>query len=143
MPGALLLGGVITLAIFVPYLILPIAAGFLAVMFYERSHPGSALVAKAGARIGAIAGVFATIPFAILLVVQTISMAKTGKLHEAMMQQSAQNPEVLAMMEKFMTPAGLTVLIVMEILFLAVVFIGLSTIGGMLSAKLMKRRPQS
>lgn len=149
MPGAMLAGAIIALVLIIPlgaYLLWPLAAGALAVLFYSRRQPGAELSPGAGARVGAVAGLFAFALFAVLMGVQLALSSGNGKLRDSMMQvmqQSAANnpsPEAQQMIQKLMTPEGIAVMLVIVFIVFLVMFVGLSSIGGALGARLLKKR---
>ena len=149
MPGAMLAGAIIALVLIIPlgaYLLWPLAAGALAVLFYGRRQPGAELSAAAGARVGAVAGLFAFALFAVLMGVQLALSSGNGKLRESMMQvmqQSAASnpsPEAQQMMQRLMTPEGIAVMLVIVFIVFLVMFVGLSSIGGALGARLLKKQ---
>jgi hypothetical protein len=149
MPGAMLAGLVAALVLIIPfaaYALWPLAAGALAVLFFKRRQPGVELSSGAGARVGAVAGLFAFILFSLLMGVQLVAMSGSGKFRDMMaqaMQQSAArnpSPEAQAMVQKLMTPEGIAVMVVLIFVIFLVMFVGLSSIGGALGAKLLKKR---
>jgi hypothetical protein len=149
MPGAMLAGMVIALVLIIPlaaWVLWPLAAGALAVLFYNRRRPGTELTGGAGARIGAVAGLFAFVLFAVLMGAQLAAMSGGGKLRENMMQVMQQSaarnpsPEAQEMMQKLMTPEGIALMVVIVFIMFLVMFVGLSSIGGVLGARLLKKR---
>jgi hypothetical protein len=149
MPGAMLAGAVIALVLIIPlaaYVLWPLAAGALAVLFYSRRRPGAELSTGAGARVGAVAGLFAFVLFAVLMGVQLAAMSGSGKLRDQMMQVMQQSaarnpsPEAQEMIQKLMTPEGIAVMVVIVFIMFLLMFVGFSSIGGALGARLLKKR---
>jgi hypothetical protein len=149
MPGAMAAGVVIALVLVLPfaaYVLWPLAAGALAVLFYCRRRPGAQLSTAAGARVGAVTGLFAFIIFAVLMGVQLASMSGSGKLRDQMMQVMQQSaarnpsPEAQQMIQKLSTPEGIAAMLVVVFIMFLVIFVGLSSIGGAIGARLLKRR---
>lgn len=149
MPGAMLAGAVTALVLIIPlaaYALWPLAAGALAVLFYKRRQSGAELSGGDGARVGAVAGLFAFAMFAVLMGMQMAAMSGSGKFRDMMtqaLQQSAArnpSPEAQDMVQKFLTPEGIAVMVVLVFVMFLVMFVGLSSIGGVLGARLLKKR---
>lgn len=147
-PGAILAGGVVGLSWMIPpigFLLWPLTAGVLGVIFYKRRVPDAVITKGVGARVGAITGVFGFLIFAVLA---GLSMLVAGreKFHEqlniAFQQAAARNPDpqMQATMQSFMTPGGIALMFVFGSLFFLVMFVGFSSLGGYLGAKLMTSR---
>lgn len=122
------------------------AAGALAVHFYRRKTGPNPMSIGAGARIGAISGLFGFV-FLCLLVAGTVAFSHSGaELKSALLanlQQAAarsQDPDVQASLEKFKTPEGLMSVVSFLFFFTASVFIALSALGGAIAAS--RTRPK-
>ncbi len=148
LPGALMAGAVAGLGWILPpigYLLWPITAGVLGVTLYRRRLPDSTVSSGAGARIGAVTGLFG---FVIFIVLTAINIAVMGQdkfrelLNQAFQQAAARNPDpqALAMMQRLMTPAGISLMFVLFAVIFLVLIVGFSSLGGMLGARLMKKR---
>ena len=123
-------------------IILPtLAAGVLSVWFYQR-RTGANLTVLAGARMGWITGVFLFALFLILFTIRVIPAIESGemqKIQEAALQGSFSETDLARVKEIFENPVmlGLSIL-----LFMGIYFVGattLSSLGGMLGAKLLGR----
>ena len=123
-------------------IILPtLAAGVLSVWFYQR-RTGANLTVLAGARMGWITGVFLFARFLILFTISVIPAIESGemqKIQEAALQGSFSETDLARVKEIFENPVmlGLSIL-----LFMGIYFVGattLSSLGGMLGAKLLGR----
>ncbi len=123
-------------------IILPtLAAGVLSVWFYQR-RTGANLTVLAGARMGWITGVFLFALFLILFTISVIPAIESGemqKIQEAALQGSFSETDMGRLKEIFENPVmlGLSIL-----LFMGIYFVGattLSSLGGMLGAKLLGR----
>jgi hypothetical protein len=147
-----LLVAAISMVLFVPLagfsgmpllgIILPtLAAGVLSVWFYQR-RTGANLTVLAGARMGWITGVFLFALFLILFTISVIPAIESGemqKIQEAALQGSFSETDMARLKEIFENPVmlGLSIL-----LFMGIYFVGattLSSLGGMLGAKLLGR----
>lgn len=147
-----LLVAAISMVLFVPLagfsgmpllgIILPtLAAGVLSVWFYQR-RTGANLTVLAGARMGWITGVFLFALFLILFTISVIPAIESGemqKIQEAALQGSFSEADMGRLKEIFENPVmlGLSIL-----LFMGIYFVGattLSSLGGMLGAKLLGR----
>ncbi len=123
-------------------IILPtLAAGVLSVWFYQR-RTGANLTVLAGARMGWITGVFLFALFLILFTISVIPAIESGemqKIQEAALQGSFSETDMARLKEIFENPVMLGLSIV---LFMGIYFVGattLSSLGGMLGAKLLGR----
>jgi hypothetical protein len=123
-------------------IILPtLAAGVLSVWFYQR-RTGASLTVLAGARMGWITGVFLFALFLVLFTISVIPAIESGemqKVQQAALQGSFSEADIARVKEIFENPLmlGLSIL-----LFMGIYFVGattLSSLGGMLGAKLLGR----
>ncbi len=121
-------------------------AGVLAVRFYRRGPFFREVPPRAGFRLGALSGVLA---FAMLVVVRTVSVAASGGgrdfrqgLVEAVHRAQATNPDpqVQQVFQFFLTQQGLTVLMVLSLVFTGVAFLLMAGLGGLVSASISRRR---
>lgn len=131
------LTGVSLLGIMLPTLF----AGALSVWFYQR-RTGSALTVLAGARMGWITGVFIFALFLVLFTITVVPAIETGelqKVQEAAQQANISEADLARLREIFENPLMLALTLV---LFMGIYFVGattLSSLGGMLGAKLLSR----
>lgn len=128
------------------FLALPLG-GFLAVVFYRRHGPRLELPSAAGFWLGALSGLFAFLIFLVLTVVETVAFHAGSELRQIMIEgvRRAQlrnpDPQARQMLDYFMSPPGLVVMMVMGAIFLCLLFVLLSGFGGTISAALARRRP--
>lgn len=121
------------------------AAGALAVYFYRRKARPDPMSIGAGARIGAISGLFG-FAFFCLLVASAVALSHGTDIKAALLaslQQAAgrtQDPDMKAVMEKFKTPEGLMSFLSFFAVFIGTLFIGLSALGGALAASRGRRK---
>ncbi len=131
------LGGMSLLGIILPTL----SAGALSVWFYQR-RTGVPLTVLAGARLGWITGVFIFALFLVLFTISIIPALESGelqKIQEAALKGSFSEGDMAKLKEIFENPVMLAVSI---LLFMGIYFVGattLSSLGGMLGAKLLRR----
>jgi hypothetical protein len=131
------LGGMSLLGIVLPTLF----AGGLSVWFYQR-RTGNALTVLAGARMGWITGVFIFALFLVLFTISIIPALESGelqKIQESALKGSLSEADMGKLKEIFENPTLLTLSI---LLFMGIYFVGattLSSLGGMLGAKLLGR----
>lgn len=123
-----------------------LGGGMLAVLIYRRRQHLSQLPAGLGARLGALAGLMGFVIFGLLSLVQTLALRGTGQL-EAALEQALKasaarsgNPEAQQMMQQFLTPEGMRTLIILGILLMLVLFLALSSLGGIIAAALSGKR---
>ena len=130
-------GGMSLLGIIVPTLF----AGALSVWFYQR-RTGVPLTVVAGARLGWITGVFIFALFLVLFTISIIPSLESGelqKIQEAALKGNFSESDLGKLKEIFENPVMLAVTI---LLFMGIYFVGattLSSLGGMLGAKLLRR----
>jgi hypothetical protein len=131
------LGGMSLVGIVLPTLF----AGVMSVWFYQR-RTGSSLTVLAGARMGWITGVFIFALFLVLFTISVIPALESGelqKIQEAALKGSFSEADMAKLKEIFENPTLLGISIV---LFMGIYFVGattLSSLGGMLGAKLLGR----
>lgn len=132
------LAGLSVAGIILPMLI----AGVLSVWFYQR-RTGSVLSVLAGARMGWITGVFIFALFVVLFTINAVPALESGELQQ--MQEAAlkgsnfSEADIQKVKEMVQNPVALTLAI---LLFMGIYFVGvttLSSLGGMLGAKLLGR----
>ena len=132
-------GGLTLMGIILPTLF----AGGLSVWFYQR-RTGIPLTVVAGARMGWITGVFIFALFLVLFTVSIIPALESGelqKIQEAALKGNFSESDMGKLKEIFENPVLLAVSILM---FMGIYFVGattLSSLGGMLGAKLLRRNP--
>ena len=132
-------GGLTLMGIILPTLF----AGGLSVWFYQR-RTGIPLTVVAGARMGWITGVFIFALFLVLFTVSIIPALESGelqKIQEAALKGNLSESDMGKLKEIFENPVLLAVSILM---FMGIYFVGattLSSLGGMLGAKLLRRNP--
>jgi len=148
LPSAALAGLISALLMFVPlgaFGLGMIASGVLAVLFYRRRHLAIGLTPGAGAKLGALSGMFGFGIFCIftaleVLVFHTGSQLRTALL-EAVQQSAARtaDPQAQQVLEYLKSPAGLTLVMAMGLIVMLVFFLLLSTAGGAITAALLRR----
>jgi hypothetical protein len=122
-----------------------IGAGFLAVAIYRRNNPTARLRAGTGARLGALSGLFCSAITAVLGALRVLALNEGGEIRKTMLdvlQQTATrypDPQSQSALEFLRGPAGLAFFM----LFGALMFILMGTIGGALGAALRGRRDRS
>jgi len=146
--SALLAGVIAALVSFLPLgLILgaPLG-GFLSIVLYRRrtltgdSQPGF------GFRLGTLSGLFGYLIFAAFLGSQILLTRGQNEMRDGMIEavhrQQMRNPDpqTRQMLDYFLTPHGLAIMMIGGLLFVAIVFVLLSGLGGAVSAALLKRK---
>ena len=118
-----------------------VAAGFLAVYFYQR-RTGQELSVRKGARMGWITGVFCFAIATVFFTITIIAISSRGGLAQFYRDQfSAQgaNVDVEQLLEMLEKPAGVATLIFFTLLLLFFLFTLLPTLGGAMGAKVLER----
>jgi hypothetical protein len=146
--SALIAGAIAAVLSALPFgfiLALPLA-GFLSVLFYRRGSGIDEPSPGAGFQLGALTGLFGFAIFVVLTAVETLIFHAQNELRDAMVEAvrhaQARNPDPQAkqMFDYFMTPQGLAVMMVVGMIFLGIVFVLLSGLGGAISAALLRQK---
>jgi hypothetical protein len=120
--------------------------GFLSVLLYRRFSLGSEPSPRTGFRLGAISGLFVFGLLIVLIAVGTLARHTEGELHtqviQVIQQAQARNPDPQARQafEYFMTPPGMAFMMVIGFVFMCILFVLLSGVGGAISASLLRRK---
>ena len=123
-----------------------LGGGVLAVVIYRRRQHLGFLSAGMGARLGAMAGLMGFVIFGLLSLVQVLSMRGTGQLRAALEQAlktsaaHSGNPEAQQMVQQFLTPEGMRLLLALGIVLMLVLFLALSSLGGAIAATISGKR---
>lgn len=121
------------------------AAGFLSVVFYRRRSWLSELTLSAGFRLGALTGALSSAIFMLVKTAQAL-LTHHSEMRDVMIeaihrqQARAPDPEARQMLDYLLTTHGLMLMIGLGVVFMAIVFILLSGVGGMISAALLRRK---
>jgi hypothetical protein len=124
---------------------LPVA-GFLSVLLYRRFSLGTEPSPWTGFRVGAISGLFVFGLLMVLIAVGTLARHTEADTHaqvvQVIQQAQARNPDPQAReaFEFFMTPSGMAFMLVVGFVFMGVLFVLLSGVGGAISASLLRRK---
>ena len=143
--AAAIAAAVMVFGLMVPFLAAT-AAGFLAVVFYRRRNPHALVKAGVGARLGAVSGLLC---FGMSAILEALGLALfhkgallRDKMLEGIQKASAQttDPQALAMLEYFKSPAGLAIMTVFVLIFTFLALVILASLGGALGGALLGRR---
>jgi hypothetical protein len=149
LPSAALAGLIAAALMFVPlgaFGLGMIAAGVLAVLFYRRRHLTVILSPGAGARLGALSGIFGFSIFGFFTALEVLVFHNGGQLRAALLeavQQSAartSDPQAQEILAYLKSPPGLALVMAMGLAVMLVFFLLLSSAGGALTAALLRRR---
>lgn len=120
--------------------------GFLAVLFYRQVRREANIRARTGAALGSLGGLLWFAMSAILETSLLLITHKGGELRAQLLsrvQQAASqttDPQVLAIFDRFKTPDGLEMLMLMGIIFALFASIVLGGLGGTVAGSIFKRR---
>ena len=120
--------------------------GFLSVLLYRRRSWSADPSRSAGFRLGALSGLFGFLIFAVLAGVQVLLLHGGNEVRDAMVEavrrQQARNPDPQArqMLDYFLTPHGLMIMLIIGLILMGILFVLLSGIGGSISATLLRRK---
>jgi hypothetical protein len=130
-------------------LIAVVGAGFFAVAFYRRNSPGIMVRAGAGARLGALCGLFSSAMTAALGALRLVVLHEGEEIRKFlldMIQQTAArypDPQHQADLELLRSPTGLVVLMIFLLIAGLVMFLILGALGGALGGAILSRRDRS
>jgi zinc ribbon protein len=151
MPVAVGTGVAATLLAFFTSRLLPatllvwmIVGGGACVILYQRRRRQALITAGAGARLGALSGLFGFCAFAVtisLLLLAARGPELRQQLRQSVEQAAAQSadPQAQEVARRMATPEGLAILLAFVMVFLLFAFVILGSVGGMLAASLTRR----
>jgi hypothetical protein len=119
--------------------------GFLSVLLHRRRSMGEDPGPRAGFRLGAFTGLFA-FGLLLLIAVGTLAFHAQGDMHAHIVRiiQQAQarsvDPQAKQVADYFLTPEGMAFMMIFCVVFMCVLFVLLSGIGGAISASLLRRK---
>lgn len=120
--------------------------GFLSVLLYRRRTWAGDPSPRAGFRLGALSGIFGFVIFVVLAGAQVALLHGENEVRNAMIEavrhQQARNPDPQArqMLDYFLSPHGLLVMMTVGLIFMGLMFVLLSGVGGAISAALLRRK---
>jgi hypothetical protein len=120
--------------------------GFLSVLLYRRRSVGDDAMPRAGFRLGALTGLFGFGRLILLTAVGTLAFHAQDDMHAQMVQiihqAQARNPDPQAhqVFDYFMTPQGMAFMMIVGFVFMCILFVLLSGVGGAISASLLRRK---
>ena len=120
--------------------------GFLSVLLYRRLTSGSEPSLRTGFRLGAISGLFVFGLVIIVIAIGTFAFHNQAETHaqviQIIQQAQARNPDPQARQafEYFMTPSGMALMMIIGFVFMCLLFVMLSGVGGAISASLLRRK---
>lgn len=126
-----------------------LVVGFLAVLFFRQSVPGTAIKTSAAAGIGAIGGLLWFAVSSVLEMSLTIFLHKGPELRTEIISRLDQaasqttDPQVLAMFDRVKSPGGLEIMIACAFLFALIAAVVLASAGGMLAGVILGRGRKS
>jgi hypothetical protein len=126
-----------------------VAAGVLAVRFYRRRRPEATISPSMGARLGVLSGLlgffFYGVPQALRLVLFHLGGSVREAMQKAIEQSAAQSPDPRAqeMVRNLMSPSGLAAIFTALVVLVLLVFLVLSSLGGVIGASVGGNKPSS
>jgi hypothetical protein len=119
--------------------------GLLSVLLYRRRSFGNDPSPRAGFRLGAFTGLFA---FGLLVLIGagTLAFRAQGAMHADMVeivrqaQARSADPQAKQVFDYFLSPQGMAFMMILGFVFMCIVFVLLSGIGGAISASLLRRK---
>lgn len=120
-----------------------LGAGFLAVAFYRRRHPGTVIKAGMGAQLGAASGLFCSVFLGVSVAMAAMVPDVRAKLREQLLESiekaASRSGDAQAAAEILKTPEGLAMMLIIATL----IFVLLATIGGALGGAFLSRRDRT
>ena len=126
-----------------------LAAGFLSVYFYHRRNPLIGLTVGLGARLGAISG---ALGFGILGIVSAVATFVSHSAAEirlimlkAVQEYVSRNadPQMQQVLEFYNSRQGFILMLVLGSIMMLIIFLALSSMGGIIGAAVLRRRKAS
>lgn len=123
-----------------------LVAGFLSVALYRRRLKYVWITNGMGAKLGAAAGAIGSGLFTLVTAVGILVFHAGDKLREAAIQAidqaAARNPDPKAqeMLQQLKTPDGLVLVVSLGMLFTFVLFVLLSSLGGVIGAASLRKK---
>ena len=121
-------------------------AGYFGVRFYRRRSLAKQPAPGDGFKLGALSGLFGFLIFTALTAVNTFAFRAQNEFRSAMIDSvhraQARNPDPQArqMLEYFISPHGMVVMLVMGGILICATFVVLSGAGGAISAALLRKK---
>lgn len=143
--AALVAAVAMVLKLMAPLIAVP-GAAFFAVALHLRRNPGTAISARAGARLGALCGLFCFAMTAILAALRVAILREGEEIRRAMLdaiQRSAtlySDPQVQSTIDFMRSPAGLIFMMVCLLIFMLLAFLVMGSLGGALAGATLGRR---
>lgn len=126
-----------------------LSVGLLAVVFYRQGHPEALLSAGAGARLGALSGLLWFAISSILQALIVLVLHKGPEIRQYLLtaiNQAASrtsDPQTLAMLERFKTPDGVELLMIVGLIAAFFASIVLGALGGALGGAVLGNRKKA
>ena len=117
-----------------------VTAGFFSVYLYRR-RTGHLLTVDGGLRMGWITGLLGSAMMSVLSSISLIALISGGKLtsvyQEQLNKMYANQANVQEALRIIQTPTGMTIFVILALVFLFLIITFLSTAGGAMGAKLV------
>jgi hypothetical protein len=128
-------------------LVVPLGGAF-SVLLYVRGNNKQPVSAGAGARLGAVTGLFSFAVYCLIAAAELSSQRGEilNTVRKALEEAAAKNPNPQAqtVVQQMMTPAGIAMLLVLAAIIFLFTFLILSSLGGAAGAAMLKSgRPES
>jgi len=123
-----------------------LAGGLFSVVLYRRRRPHDVVTPGMGARLGAASGTFGFGLFALAGVAATLILQKGNELREfvgrAIDQAATRNPgpEAEDMVRQLKSPEGILIMLVIMAILTLVIFVVVSSLGGLLGATFLEKK---
>jgi len=127
-----------------------IAGGVITVYAYRRRVPGAVLSLGSGVKLGAVCGLFGFLVFCGLALLEIRFSHKGEEIRQAVfasMDKAVQDAdpqvqqEIRQMAQNFKTPEGFVALMIVTAVFVCVLFVFFSILGGAIGSSMTRRKP--
>jgi hypothetical protein len=129
-----------------------IAGGTIAVYAYRRRVPGAVVGLGSGSLLGAVSGLFGFLVFCALATLEILLSHKGEELRRTLFESldkvalNAADPQLQQqfqeLIQHFKTPEGFALFLALTSLFLCLIFIFFSILGGAIGSSITRRSPQ-
>lgn len=126
-----------------------LAAGFLSVYFYHRRNPLIGLTVGLGARLGAISGALGFGILGIASAVATFVSHSAAEIRLIMLRAVQEyvsrnaDPQMQQVLEFYNSRQGFILMLVLGSIMMLILFLALSSMGGIIGAAVLRRRKAS
>ena len=150
----LLIGSILSVILQGAFALGMLPAGFLSVYFYHRRNPLIGLTVGLGARLGAISGALGFGILGVVTTVATFSLGSAGEIRAKMLKTiqeyisrnadpQMQQAQMQQFLEIYNSRQGFILMLILGSIMMLILFLALSSMGGIIGAAVLRRRKVS